>query len=66
MLFQPGLPLGLGIAGYNRMPWALVLEGEGLIIWRDQPICCRDASIVRPSCLDMPRRDQGPRKRVQS
>lgn len=44
------------IAGYSGAP---VLGGEGLIIWGDQPICCRDAGTTGLSFLDVPRRASG-------
>lgn len=55
VLFQPGLPLGLGVAGCSRILEGTVLGGAELIIWGHQPICCKDAATAGPSSLDMPR-----------
>lgn len=55
MLFQPGLPLGLGVADDSRISWGSHVGREGLMIWEDQPICARDHGTSRPCSLGMPR-----------
>ena len=55
MLFQPGWPLGLGVAGASRTSWGARVGGEGLTIWEDQPICGRGHGTCRPCSLGMPR-----------
>lgn len=61
--FQPKLPLGLGVAGYNRIFWSTSAWEEGVMIWGDQPICYRVVGIIKSISLGTSRRVSGPQEK---
>lgn len=58
--FQPKLPLGLGVAGYNRIFRGTSAWEKGVMIWGDQLICYRVVGIIKSVSLGMSRRVSGP------
>lgn len=61
VLLQPGLPLGLGGAGYAGSSGAPVLGREGILIWGGQPTWCRDA-VQQAQFPERPRKVSAPGK----
>lgn len=60
--FQPKLPLGLGVAGYNRIFWGTSAWEKGVMIWGDQLICYWVVGIIKSVSLGMSRRVSGPQE----